>query len=374
MGGFFGQGISVGATQGLGGGFFGAPISTPTVSLDALIDLAYVGAAALVGVTATGNAAYSSDGGTTTHAVIAPLASINAFVLVQGDGAGHAVAIGQDPNQGNRLVTTVDGGHTWTDTTPAGMTGGVLSLYYSSSLSLFIASPVANGTRVFSSPDGVTWTLHAVANRPDVFRFPSDHLVETGGLIYIGGGSGVQRSADGLTFTQVLPPPLGGSYNAGPCYTGTLFGISMAAAFFPPVESEYTSATGANLSWTHRSDAISPFTSKPYPVLHAYNGQFVSGINAGNNQTFATSPDCITWTDVTPVGVPGFAATSVGVFLPTATALYLFGAGVIHSTNFMAWALDVAVTNTVNNMKTFSGAVVGCGADAGGNGLFFKVL
>lgn len=342
--------------------------TTSSASIDALVDLAFISSTYLVGVTGTGNAAWSNDGGATTHPVVTPLASIDQFFIVIG-GNGVAVAIGDDPFQGRRLVTTTDG-ITWTDTTPATL-GSVLGLYYSALAgNIFIASDNTHPTRVFTSSDGVTWTQNAVpSGNPQVKQFTVDSTVETGGFIYIG-GSGVNRSVDGLTFTNVKTTVLGGAYCSGPILNGSVFGVGLVAAFFPQIIQFFTSPDGT--AWTLKSSATSPFNSKPYVTLNQYNGDFITGINSSDQQTFAVSPDAVTWTDHT-ASVSGFQANSSPVFLSTPSALYLFGQGVVHTTDYSSYTLDVAVTNTVNNMKINGTHIVGCGADISGNGLFFKV-
>jgi hypothetical protein len=359
-------------------GVFGFPTPAAKPPLDALVDLAIIDATHIVGVTNTGNAAYSSDGGATTTPVFLPLSNINQFQTVCA-GNGIAVAFGQDPNLGPRLATSSDNGHTWTDTTPAGMIGGPNALFFSTVAGNLFVSCQGSGNVTWTSADGVTWTSHAVAQSPQSFGiFTFNRFIETGGNIFIGsagtgGGKTIAKSATGLSYTTVLHVAGGSDFCTGPVLaSGPLFGAAVQTGFFPQSTLAYTSPDGT--TWTLKKTNGNPTAVPPYNNMVALGALLVTAAQSGGDgQTCATSADGITWTNHTP-GVSGFNANSAPVIQATASNVYLFGQGCIHTPDFSTWSVDVAVGNTVNNVKSGSGRVVACGADGSGKGLFFKLV
>lgn len=350
------------------GGLFGfAPNVIPPPVLDGIVDLAFVSATELVGVTAAGNAARSVDGGLTTHNVFAPVATINSFNMVTA-GNGAAVAIGTDSGTGaNRLVTSTDAGLTWSDTSPAALANAGGLVFSSVAGNAFVAYD-SGATQVFLSPDGVTWTQHILAPpQPFPGPFPTAQYAEVAGKLYTGdlNAARVWASPDGIAYTIVVDAVISGANCNGPTFDGASFGALFHNA--TPSSQFWTSPDGT--TWTHASSSATPATVPPYVLANHFSGAFITAINA-DGQTVASSPDGITWTDHT-AGIASF--TGGALMLSTPGALFVFALGMIHTADLSTFTLDLDNSNTVNNAKANGAHVVGCGADATGAGVFFRI-
>jgi hypothetical protein len=139
---------------------------------------------------------------------------------------------------------------------------------------IFVTTELAT-VRVWSSPDGVTWTSHVLFGRTcQAVAFGNGIFVEAGGL---GGDGG--WSANGTVWNLM---------NTGMTKPRDItFGLGL---FVAVGDGEEISTSPDGVAWTPRHSGGNTLLSVAFT-----NGMFVAG---GNNSTIVTSPDGINWTAI----------------------------------------------------------------------------
>ncbi|MEX0668776.1 MAG: hypothetical protein WD061_03510, partial [Candidatus Saccharimonadales bacterium] len=150
--------------------------------------------------------------------------------------------------------------------------------------------------QIFTSPDGITWTERSTPNTEQLNAI----AYGAGLFVVVGNGNTVITSPDGITWTARSTPNTDAMRGVG--YGGGLFVAGRDSG------DVITSPDG--ITWTGRS---TPITSVPRAIGHA-DGLFVAGSAFGR---VITSPDAITWTERdTPTSASLYGVTYTnGLFL-----------------------------------------------------------
>lgn len=233
--------------------------------------------------TATNAFGSSGPNSTADTAVVIPAWSLSAVPaarswssVVWAEKLGLFIAAASNAGT-NAIMTSADGGATWTQRTTADRR--INGLCWNGSICVAVCS-TGTGQRVLTSPDGITWTLSSTPI--DV----SWQKVAWNGEVFVAvsaTGSATQRmmtSPDGITWT------LRG--NASISWSGVAWGAELFVAVGTGGE-VYTSPDG--ITWTARTAAA----AQQWQHVHYANGLFVAVSNTGT-QRCQTSPDGITWT------------------------------------------------------------------------------
>jgi hypothetical protein len=180
------------------------------------------------------------------------MASLQAVSSAAVSPAGK-ILVGGPPSSGasaSKLRESTNGGASWTGRNIGSADAqNVSELAFSSALGLWFASVGGNGgSGLFSSPDGVTWTLRHAAGGPPFYITPNEGAPSP---IVIGtrdqsvaASTGYYRSINGTSWTnETFPVTLVGS--SKPTYHPLL-----GKFFVPAAAGIYSSSTGLTGSWT----------------------------------------------------------------------------------------------------------------------------
>lgn len=140
---------------------------------------------------------------------------------------------------------------------------------------------VGNGGTIFTSPDGISWTLRAESplfysgvNLNDVIWAGTQFVAVAGDIT----GS-ISTSPDGITWTLRNPVP-----------TLPLFGVAWSGRQFVAVGTNIILSSSDGMTWTTRTPATGYYSLKSV----VWSGtQFMA---VGGNGVILSSPDGITWT------------------------------------------------------------------------------
>lgn len=211
-----------------------------------------------------------------------------------GNGMFIVGAFGQPVANTQKILTSSDGGVTWTRRDVK--LGDVWGLAYLNGTWFAVGNTGNNTSNLATSPDGITWTLRATGSADDLYG------VAYGNNIYVAVGAGSQAvtSTDGVTWTRRTVP------DAGANLRDIVFanGRFVACAYGGII---YTSTDG--LAWT-KIDTGTGSNARLESIAYG-GGRFVA---AGNN-TSVSSADGLTWiTDSTNLRLVMDLAYGNGVF------------------------------------------------------------
>lgn len=273
-------------------------------------------------VTSRGRTAFTADG---IQFILSfnPVGTITFFQqCISSPNSGVIVAIGTD-GVNSQLATSSDGGQTWVMSTPAGAGSGIGTggVFFSTLQQLFFTfDPQVDLNRVWSSPDGLVWTAttQPVASTNAVgalVRSASTNLLAERAQSWLPGSdvaanqAAILTSLDGEHWTVQFSVAAPGFELLADAFTTMLATVQTAA---PSVDA-YTSPDG--LTWTIASssgnnDLTPPYRDNMIPAQGqgALGFQFFNGFQAGgggDQVSFATTQDGVTWTPITPVN-PGY--------------------------------------------------------------------
>lgn len=228
----------------------------------------------------------------------------------------------------NRVITTDDGGATWTPNAGQAANLAWNSVAWAPSLSLFaaVASGASGGTgKVMTSPDGLTWTQRnfATANADWSGIAWSESL----GLFIAVSESGVvptplETSPDGITWTARTGVQSGWR-NVVWEDTPAIF---LKMGLRTGGQARFgTSPDGIN--WTLRSPTMNTLYNDAvwHPTLNLW---VAVGNQAIGTHNVAISPDAITWTGVTAIAGADLwcieYASSLGLLVACSSTSYVF--------------------------------------------------
>jgi hypothetical protein len=221
------------------------------------------------------------------------------------------VAVGPGAN-----VMTSPDGITWTIRTHSGGSGWKDVTWFAG---LFVA--VGDGGKMMTSPNGITWTARPTGGDP---FSPATALacVTAGSTVVVAAGIGfIQYSANGIVYTGTPYPGT---------FTGTAEALTFGSGTYVGVGTDVmTSADG--ITWVDRTPAVSTQMSD---VIYA------GGLFVAVGRWVMTSPDGITWTDryVPPIGRQAIAWNG-------STFAAVSGDGVRTSPNGVVWTLNSAIAS-----------------------------
>jgi surface protein len=210
-------------------------------------------------------------------------------------GNGTWVAVAPSGVGNNKVMTSIDGGVNWTSVSVSGSTNYLMSVAYGngSNGAMFVAvSDYGTGNRVWTSPDGVTWTNRnsAADNNWTSVAYGNGLwvAVSTSGV-----GNRVMTSPDGVLWTSRTSAADNNDNNWRSVAYGN--GLWVAVANTGVGNRVMTSLDGS--TWTPRTSAAdNNWNSVAYG-----NGLWVAVANNGTERLM-TSPNGITWTPRTTPG------------------------------------------------------------------------
>ena len=205
---------------------------------------------------------------------------------------------------------------------------------------------VGGTQRIYSSPDGMTWTLRSSGTQKlNRVIWSGSQFVAVGGNP-VGGTTTILTSPDGVSWT---PQPLTG-------VTGSLSAVAWSGSLFVAVGSGnagngiLTSPDG--VTWTAQTSTNTGYLSD---VIWT-GSQFIA---YGNDATL-TSPDGVVWTAAT-VTSPGFSAITYGA----GKFVGVGGLGIFTSTDALSWTAQVSGTQKTLRDVTWTGELFAAAGDAG---------
>jgi hypothetical protein len=220
----------------------------------------------------------SNDGGKSWSEITTPWSSVRSYIRGIAEGNGVLIAVGIYQTQ-NVILRSTDDGVTWSQVTVA---GGIAVNYggcvFSGSNFVIFGKDAGGGftPRIFTSPDGITWTL-----RPNVLPegLSAEAICTDGaGKVMITSAGSIQFSTDhGVTWTYYSNIP------------GLPMGVNIYACAYAAgkwwifretvTNSVYYAANPTTL-WTVMPDAVNPMavsltTPKVEPHYSASRGGFI---------------------------------------------------------------------------------------------------
>ncbi len=217
-------------------------------------------------------------------------ASSRNYEVVAHDGT-QFVAAGYP----NRVATSVDG-KTWNHTTGTGLTDTSYDMVYANSM--FVIA--ANGGRIFTSTNGINWTLRASGTTSLLEDITYDNSM----FVAVGMNGTIVTSSDGINWTV---------QTSG--VSAHLEGVSYGNSAFVAVGYSGVVLTSPNgVTWTEQ---VSGIAINLYDVTYG-NGLFVA--SASNRRMF-TSPDGVTWTQRSLPGSVGMVTAIEPVLFSGSTFL-----------------------------------------------------
>ncbi len=249
-----------------------------------------LGRVAAIAGTGTGNRVMTSDDGGLTWTIRTSANDYQWYGLCWSDTLSLFVATAIS-GTGNRVMTSPDG-ITWTArTTPAD--NNWISVCWSRELALFVATAITGtGDRVMTSPDGTNWTLRT---SPADYEWRGVIWVPELGLFACAAtnagpvGDRIMTSPDGINWTLGVTPA---DNNWQKIAWSPELGLLVCVA-----------ATGTGNRVMTSPDAVT-WTARTNPVDNAWRdvvwspelGLFVAVSSTGTLDRIMTSPDGITWT------------------------------------------------------------------------------
>jgi hypothetical protein len=207
-------------------------------------------------------------------------------------GNGTWVAVAPSGVGNNKVMTSIDGGVNWTSISASGSTHYLMSVAYGngSNGAMFVAvSDYGTGNRVWTSPDGVTWTNRnsAADNNWISVAYGNGLWVAVSAS---GVGNRVMTSPDGVLWTSRTSA-------ADNDWRSVAYGngLWVAVSNTGTGNRVMTSSDGGS-TWTPRSAADNGWQSVAYG-----NGLWVAVANNGTERLM-TSSDGSTWTPRTTPG------------------------------------------------------------------------
>ncbi|MGA0920411.1 MAG: hypothetical protein ACO3SD_06835, partial [Gemmatimonadaceae bacterium] len=282
--------------------------------------------------------------------------------LAYGGPAGQEVYVAVSSTGARKVMTSPDG-ITWTtqDATSDPPTYLNSSLWWSITYGgpegsrLFVATSV-QGTRIMTSPDGITWTARTApnANRLNHVDWDNNQFVAVAST---GTGNRATTSPDGITWTSRTTP-------ADVDWVGLAYGNGVWVA---------TAATGTGNRIMTSSDGGETWMLRTYPADNQWynvefaNGLFVAVATNGQDRVM-TSPDGITWTIRATTANRNWQGVAYGNGRFVAVAQGGMQ-GVMTSTDGLAWTLRQPAEVNYWRSVAFGNGVfvaVAAGSETGG--------
>jgi len=250
-------------------------------------------------------------------------------------GAGRLVALGS----GGVTATSTDGGLTWTT---GSLGGGQTDTLFGATYSLNRFWGVSGNTgRVFSSPDGATWS--SVATPATSLRALA---YGAGRLVAVGVGGVIVTSPDGVTWTLAQSGT-----------TNQFLGVNFVNGRFVAVGVNGLILTSPDgLVWTNRS--LAGLTTGLQGTAFG-NGRFV--IVGQGLRALVTSTDGENWTVTTSGPAQNMVLNGVAASSSAVVAVGNLGT-ILTSSDKATWtARTTANTNILNDVDHFSGKFMAVG-------------
>ena len=282
--------------------------------------------------------------------------------LAYGGPAGQEVYVAVSSTGARKVMTSPDG-ITWTtqDATNDAPTFLNSSLWWSITYGgpegsrLFVATSV-QGTRIMTSPDGITWTARTApnSNRLNHVDWDNNQFVAVAST---GTGNRATTSPDGITWTSRTTP-------ADVDWVGLAYGNGVWVA-------TATSGTGNRIMTS--SDGGVTWMLRTYPADNQWfnvefaNGLFVAVAVTGQDRVM-TSPDGITWTIRATTANRNWQGVAYGNGRFVAVAQGGMQ-GVMTSTDGLAWTLRQPAEVNYWRSVAFGNGVfvaVAAGSETGG--------
>lgn len=236
-----------------------------------------------------GNIGVSSDGSTWVSGG-APLGGTDA---IYGFAANSSliVAVG---NSG-KVYTSPDG-VTWTARSSTFSTSAVRGVVWSGTQFVI----VGDGGKLATSPDGITWT-----SRTSSFSTTDIRSVTFGASTYVAVGYAgkAATSSDGITWTQ----------RTSSFGTTNILSVIYGEKFVATGSGTTVATSTDGITWTQRTTTVTPSN-----VAYGYSTYLMVGSNGSGSGLYATSSDGITWTNSTSMAlrdVMQYAAFGGGLFV-----------------------------------------------------------
>lgn len=242
------------------------------------------GAGVFVALGTHANIAHSTDGKTWVES---PFPYLNVQDLIYADGRFVAVR----SHSGQSAITSVDG-YNWTlSDTPFGST--MHRVAFGNGMFVGLRTGSGSSGRVFTSPDGLTWTNRATAY-PDSTTFS---FVTYGQGKFVIGRYNLMESVDGITWTDKGTITSGFDIVALAYGNGQWAGVSNSLG----TRSLIVRATEIGPSWTGTSDNIN--SSISYADIKFSNGFFYGTVRSSTVRSFLKSKDGVNWDNKSTLGV-----------------------------------------------------------------------
>lgn len=255
----------------------------------------------------------------------------------------------------NVVSRSTDQGATWTLISPAGM-ALVGQVVWSPLLNLFV-SPDGASAKMWTSPDGLTWTSRALSAifNPNTASPYKDRIEEFGLFLWAGGGAGhtgqIIRTSDGVTWTiTTIANPVFGFGEIS--FDGTYL---IADGQSSTTQWLYRSTDG--VSWSLASSSAVAATPPFVPFAFQYGSVLVTGYPTSGGNALGTSTDHgSTFSSIgitTAMDGPNDAFVAAG---GTFFATFFGGLGGIASSVDLSTWHDELADGTVNNIITIKTA------------------
>lgn len=322
----------------------------------------------------------STDAGLTWSRIVPNVPAGTTLLFPTAANATGSVFCGNGTIAGSPAVlTSVDGGLNWTETTPAGsFVNG--PPFYSEKFDSFVVWDNANVNLLYyTSPDGVTWSSAASVG----FTLSGETLIDgqthscVFGLSQIAGGTGspqVWITADGLTWAPVFTPgdvdaEFGDTRSACSNIAGTFFVL-----FFDSVNSlnRLYRSIDDGLTWTEQSsgdgNAAPPFAA----TIQAFDGFYVNAADNDTDTVLARTADGVTFIPVT-LAVPDVGEPRIVFTSGDGTTLFAFSSGVASTTSYPAFGAALISPAEIFDMTSGAGYALAVGDAGGGDAAIWRV-
>lgn len=242
----------------------------------------------------TGSVAFTSPDATSwTRQLNVPAGNYRSVAYGKANGAGIgtfvAVATSNSATP-NRIITSTDGGETWTVRTPPwthrpdplgpAVPGSLVSVTYGNGQFVTVCADTCGATPVFTSPDGVTWTARTAPTQAwsSVVMgqgFGVNAATSSSGVLYVAVADnatsaprGVMTSGDGVVWTA-RDPGIYGKWQAVAFGNGTFVAVYSIGVILPFRGLYSGSACGDGVPFTKLPDNAQTYLQYAPPCAAA---------------------------------------------------------------------------------------------------------
>ena len=251
-------------------------------------------------------------------------------------GDNKFIAVGNS----SAIMSSNDGGENWTSQI-LGVGTSLSNITYGNGLFVAISNTLNNAQKIYSSPDGITWTPRGETT---VVAFRALNFTN-GQFVVVGNATTTQISTDGINWTSHAHPTTSVSSVA--------YGNGLYALIRESGDAQRVFVSSDAITWSGIT-LDSTIANRTWNAITYGNGIFVAVSSSGEYKIMA-SYDGLSWTGSTQQNVPLYYDVTFGGGKFVAVARDGAPNQVITSTDGLNWTTQVAPADSDWNGVTYGG-------------------